>query len=353
MSNSAWQQSTAIVTKSRIPVERITGVYLIEIKDFFEKRAAAMTNSPEIDYDEFTIAAETNGPPIKIKWSVEMKIDGTTSLSLSGGPLLNEQLPMVVRSHVVKNCIIKRSSQRHQLFLRKEYAIIDVIEPKIDHLIENGCLNIRLEIFLLPCCLSVGGQGGQTNYKGFEEGNCSIETLESLKEDMACMRIKMAGFSDLEIICQGKKFQVHKAFLSARSDVFLGMLSHDTKEAKEGQIEITDADPETVENFLGYLYEAKVPSMNVEQASSLMMMADKYNVRALVAACQDHLLENIKDDNVVQILILGYLCKKDELKNAAISMMAKKVGPLKELEDWSKLEGYPKLLMEILDQIKG
>ena len=131
------------------------------------------------------------------------------------------------------------------------------------------------------------------------------------------------------------------------------MLTHDTKEAKEGKIEIDDAEPETVDTFLRYLYEAKVPSLNVEQASDLMMMADKYNVHALVAACQDYLLRNIKADNVVHILILGYLCEKDELKNAAISMMGKKVGPLKELEDWSKLEGYPKLLMEILDQIKS
>ena len=132
------------------------------------------------------------------------------------------------------------------------------------------------------------------------------------------------------------------------------MLTHDTKEAKEGKIEIDDAEPETVDTFLRYLYEAKVPSLiNVEQASDLMMMADKYNVHALVAACQDYLLRNIKADNVVHILILGYLCEKDELKNAAISMMGKKVGPLKELEDWSKLEDYPKLLMEILDQIKS
>ena len=128
------------------------------------------------------------------------------------------------------------------------------------------------------------------------------------------------------------------------------MLTHDTKEAKDGKIEITDAEPETVDTFLRYLYEAKVPSLNVEQASDLMMMADKYNVTALVNACKDYLLCNLRLDNVVQVLILGHLCKIEALKDAAIAMMCKKIGPLGKLKDWSSLKKYPELLMEVAEK---
>ena len=128
------------------------------------------------------------------------------------------------------------------------------------------------------------------------------------------------------------------------------MLAHDTKEAKEGKIEITDAEPETVDMFLGYLYEAKVPSLNVEQASDLMMLADKYNVKALVNACKDFLQCNLGPDNLVQVLILGYHCKIDALKDAAIEMMCKKIGSLGKLKDWSSLKKYPELLMEVAEK---
>ena len=129
------------------------------------------------------------------------------------------------------------------------------------------------------------------------------------------------------------------------------MLSHDTKEANGGKIEIEDAEPDTVEMFLGYLYESELPPLNTEKASNLMMIADKYNIHALVTACQGFLLINLKVDNVVQVGILGYLCKRDELKDAAISMMCRKIGPLGKLKDWSELKKYPEFLMEIAEEI--
>ena len=55
----------------------------------------------------------------------------------------------------------------------------------------------------------------------------------------------------------------------------------------------------------------------------------------------------------VQVAILGHLCKEDELKGAAISMMTKEVGLLRNLKDWKKVAGYPELLMEIAEQMKN
>ena len=54
---------------------------------------------------------------------------------------------------------------------------------------------------------------------------------------------------------------------------------------------------------------------------------------AAIHACKDYLLNNLRPDNLVQVLILGYLCKDDALKDAAISMMCKNVGPLGKLKD--------------------
>ena len=124
------------------------------------------------------------------------------------------------------------------------------------------------------------------------------------------------------------------------------------KEANDRKIEIEDAEPDTVEAFLGYLYEAKVPHLDVEQASNLMRMADKYNVPTLVKECQGYLCDNLRADNLVQVAIVGHLCKEDKLRDAAISKMINKVGNLRSLKDWKKIAGYPELFMDIAEQMK-
>ena len=50
--------------------------------------------------------------------------------------------------------------------------------------------------------------------------------------------------------------------------------------------------------------------------------------------------------------IAGYLHDDDELKNAAISMMGREVGPLKELQNWHLLEKHPALSLEIAERVK-
>ena len=132
------------------------------------------------------------------------------------------------------------------------------------------------------------------------------------------------------------------------------MLEHDMKEANDRKIEIEDAEPDTVEAFLGYLYEPKVLHLDVELASNLMSMADKYNVHTLVKACQGYLWDNLGADNLVQVAIVGHLCKEDQLKDAAISkMISSEVRNLRSLKDWKKLAGYPELFMDIAEQMKN
>ena len=177
------------------------------------------------------------------------------------------------------------------------------------------------------------------------------EIVHSFAEDMLVMRNK---FSDMTITCQGKKFPANVAFLSSRSEVFAAMLAHDTKEANDRNIEIVDAEPDTVEAFLVFLYEFKLPPLNVEMAANLMLMGDKYNVPSLVAGCRNYfsnVSKNLSEEDLVQVAIIGYLFKEEEVKNAAISMMGKVVGPLSSIKDWKKLEAHPALALEIVDMV--
>ena len=83
-----------------------------------------------------------------------------------------------------------------------------------------------------------------------------------------------------------------------------------------------------------------------------MILANRYNVRALKDACKSILMIAPQPRESVQLAILGHQCKDDELKDAAIAKMKEEKGPLRQLKGWSKLEEYPALALEIADQMK-
>ena len=186
------------------------------------------------------------------------------------------------------------------------------------------------------------------------EKKIRANALDSHAIDMSSLRdrAETENFSDLTISCQGRSFPVHKAILAARSVAFAAMLINDTKEAKENKIEIADVDSDTMEIFLEYIYGSKLPCLDKGQAYHLMIMGDKYNVGALVQACQLYLLDDLQASDLVQVAILGDLVKDEKLKNAAISKMGEHIGPLNELKDWYKLRGYPDLALEIATKMK-
>ena len=287
------------------------------------------------------------------------------------------QLPIIARFHVMKNGRRKmktldtlrevlepteRSEEDEPK--HEEYRWVELFSPAEldedqyedseyevkmrDCLDSRGHLTIRLEISILPWCLPMTKKRPHQPDESEDNVGKRIRNIgvNSLAEDMSSMRDKVV--SDMTITCQGKSFSVHKNFLSARSDVSASMLAHDTKEANDNNVDIEDANPDTVEIFLSYLYESKLPRLTTEETCSLMMMADKYNVRALADACRMCLLKDPQPCDLVQVAILGHLCKDNELKNAAISeMMGEDVGPLRKLKDWTKLQGYPALALNI------
>ena len=79
-------------------------------------------------------------------------------------------------------------------------------------------------------------------------------------------------------------------------------------------------------------------------------MAHKYDISAMVTACQLLIIKDLSTANFVSAAVEGYLCKDDELKNAALSMMCKELMPLRDIPNWANLEKYPALSLEIADR---
>merc|ERR1712008_558379 len=115
-------------------------------------------------------------------------------------------------------------------------------------------------------------------------------------------------FSDVTLVCEEKMLPCHKVILSARSDVFKAMFSHEnTKEGQTNQVDITDTDPDTLEQLLKYIYPDKLDCDMPNLASSLMRAADKYNIPRLKSLCEEAICNNIEVSNAADILVLAHV----------------------------------------------
>ena len=95
-----------------------------------------------------------------------------------------------------------------------------------------------------------------------------------LCNDVGALRLD-STLSDFTIIIKAKEFKVHKSVLSARSPVFNQMFLSSMKEATDNKVELTDVEPNTFEQLLGFIYSAHIPEDLDFYAMDLFVAADK------------------------------------------------------------------------------
>ena len=102
-----------------------------------------------------------------------------------------------------------------------------------------------------------------------------------------------------------------------------------------------------------FLYESKMPNFkDGTLCFELYKISHKYDVEALKTACRIQILRQLQAYNLVAWAVNGHMYNDDELKNAAISMMAEHHGPLSDLHGWECLEKVPALSLEIAKRVK-
>jgi len=108
-------------------------------------------------------------------------------------------------------------------------------------------------------------------------------------------------FPDAVVHCGGRSFEVHRAVLGARSPVLNAMFSQEgLREGSERSVAIEDAEPDSVEAMLRYMYVGEVPE-DCEHAA-LLHLADKYEVEGLAEICAEALAQGLAAETVVASL---------------------------------------------------
>ncbi|CAO1428971.1 unnamed protein product [Diamesa hyperborea] len=132
--------------------------------------------------------------------------------------------------------------------------------------------------------------------------------------------------SDFTIIVAAKEFKVHKSVMSARSPVFMKMFESNMKEAADNKVEIIDVDPDVFQHLLIFIYCGKIP-INLDLcAMDLFVAADKYGIKDLRNECENHISQNISNDNAMAVYKLAtlYSCN-DDLKQMSFQIIKKKL----------------------------
>lgn len=192
------------------------------------------------------------------------------------------------------------SSSRY-LELEKSYDV-GTVEDRA----ENGFLTLELELktYLTP--------EEKFQADGARQNQIFIDNFKAFYNDES---------GDVKIICDGKEFFCHKLLLTSQSPVFRAMFAHASKENEEGSIPIEDCTSEALQEFLFFLYHAKLrpapfTSADLEVVFGLVHLASKYQIQVLVDVTKDLLMDIMNVDNVLKIMVM--VDKYPELKMLAL-----------------------------------
>jgi len=122
-------------------------------------------------------------------------------------------------------------------------------------------------------------------------------------------------FSDATVRCSDRSWSVHRSCLASASSVLRRMLESPMVEGSTASINITECQPETVAEFLEYIYTGSAPvlrsaDINSEQGElliSLLEQAQVYDIGSLSEACWERLME--KRTNVINASNVGRLAR--------------------------------------------
>jgi hypothetical protein len=157
--------------------------------------------------------------------------------------------------------------------------------------------------------------------------------------------------ADIKIkTARGKEIIANKYILS-RSPVFDAMLnSHDTKEAREGVIKITDINHDVLTEMIRYMYYDDIPKLK-EMALDLLVAGNKYDLPGLVAETENYLIRNISIANFASILVTADKSNINGLKDATINFIIENKSAVYATADWKSLKkNHAQLGFEIAEK---
>ncbi|XP_071042731.1 speckle-type POZ protein-like [Parasteatoda tepidariorum] len=169
-----------------------------------------------------------------------------------------------------------------------------------------------------------------------EESSDKMAQFRTLSNDLS-IAYRVSKFTDVELVVEGESFYAHRFILSARSSVFKNMFQTDTFKSKNGRVEITNVDVESMDDFLKYLYTGSLDELDFDDAIKLFVAADNYMIPELKKECVTRLKKNVTPSNVCDLMNLSKTHQDETLKSAVEDCLYSHADEILASEEWKKL----------------
>lgn len=173
--------------------------------------------------------------------------------------------------------------------------------------------------------------------------NSQVSSMMGLSSDLQQM-YEDRDSADFSLQCDDQTLKCHSFILAARSDVFKQMFSHtDFAEMQNREIKIQDADVETLEALIQFLYTDRL-GPEVKTTEGLLTLADKYNIQTLRLKCENHLMNNIRVNNALRYFRLASDSNSSNLKKRVLEMIKGNLKTILKSREWLDMKEDPNVL---------
>ena len=157
------------------------------------------------------------------------------------------------------------------------------------------------------------------------------------------------GNSDLKIVCAGQEFNVHKAIISARCEVFKNAFANETLESSMNVYRMNETSAEACDAMLKFLYTG-VPGDISHCHLDLLELANMYLLIELKSACLDSLLDSLRVDNCIETFIaVDKIATKSKIRTEVLKFISCKVNSVIEDKNWDVfIKEYPALATDVV-----
>ena len=177
-----------------------------------------------------------------------------------------------------------------------------------------------------------------------------MNSLEILSSDLSKIMFDEAS-GDFRIRCEDQEIKVHKLILSARSPVLKAMLESDTVEKRLGVITMENVSMDVLRQMVNYIYTAKIDT-NFQQIKELLVLANQYLIEGLVEDCGSLIIESVNKSNALELGLFG----EEHNSKKLIQFCAEYISDNEMYslcdDSWEKLEKSPKLMLQIIKNLK-
>ena len=117
-------------------------------------------------------------------------------------------------------------------------------------------------------------------------------------------------FADAVVRCGASEIPVHRAILSAASEVFAAMFQQGMHEGTACKVVIQNAPAEAVEQMIKWVYTAEPPEM--QSAAAVMHLANQYAVHDLTQMCAQMLRDEMDATNALETMRSMWLLREQD-----------------------------------------